>query len=458
VEGAAARALAASQRGRLTVERVLSDLAGTRRVAATACWQFPIYSQTFVYQELTQLARRGFRVRFFYGGLDRGVTLADQFGPVWRGRRRAVLHPAVGAAALRHFSRHHPERLARLLERLEAASGLSRADLLADRHVAQAFAFARLVQAYRPHYLHTYFFYEGTLFGLVASELLQVPRGVSCYADHMLDDWHLKVVPLHLRQCSTVVATSRRIRDELLAIEPSLPADRILVKPNGINVEAFPVVARPSRPTGTPLRLVSVCRIEPKKGLLELVDAVAMLRDRGHDVRLEVIGAPDETAASRHYARALAERIAARQVSQAITLAGRRSEREINAAFRSAHLFVAPFVETESGDKDGVPTSLLEAMAAGMPVVASDAGSIPEVIEDGRHGVVVPQRSPDALADAIEALADDPARREVLGIAAAARAREAFDANHGEQSLHDRVEAVIAAAARSSGELAPSRR
>ena len=78
-------------------------------------------------------------------------------------------------------------------------------------------------------------------------------------------------------------------------------------------------------------------------------------------------------------------------------LEGRRSETDINAFFKSAHVFVAPFVETESGDKDGVPTSVLEAMAAGLAIVATDAGSIREAIEDGLDGVIVPQRNPGLL-------------------------------------------------------------
>lgn len=434
--------LSALQRLRLTAERVV--LRGRPRVLSTACWAFPIYSQTFVYQELTQLIRRGFAVRFLYGHLDSTAPLARQFRPLWRARRRVIFHPAVCEASYRYFVRRMPDRVDRLFDTLSRESGLSPDAVRSHYHVRQAFAFARLVDAYRPAYIHSYFFYEGTLFALVASELLDVPRGVSCYADHVLDDYALKMVALHLRQCQVVVATSRRIKDELLRIEPAASAARILVKPNAINTTHFPIVSRADPGPGERFRLISVCRLEPKKGLIDLVDAVGRLRDRRVPVELHLLGGVDDSDASRAYAVALRERIQTLGLDDAVSLAGRRSEAEINEYFRTSHVFVAPFVETDTGDKDGVPTSLLEAMSAGLPIVATDAGSIVEVVEDGQDGVIVPQRDPSALADAIAALAHDAARRTVLGQNAARKIRLSFDVTTCERVFHDRLTDLLA--------------
>jgi glycosyltransferase involved in cell wall biosynthesis len=98
-------------------------------------------------------------------------------------------------------------------------------------------------------------------------------------------------------------------------------------------------------------------------------------------------------------------------------------------------------VETETGDKDGVPTALLEGMATGLPVVATDAGSISEVIDDGRNGVLVPQRNAKALAEAIETLLHDLARRQQLGASAAAKVRRLFDASECEKAFQERLRA-----------------
>jgi glycosyltransferase involved in cell wall biosynthesis len=110
-----------------------------------------------------------------------------------------------------------------------------------------------------------------------------------------------------------------------------------------------------------------------------------------------------------------------------------------------AHLFVAPFVETEAGDKDGIPTAVLEGMATGIAVVASDAGSIPEVVESGRNGIVVPQRQPAAIADAIESLLRDPEGRQRLGSNAAADVRSRFDVRSCEEVFHRKLQALLQA-------------
>ena len=430
---------------RLRLERALARLSGQRkpRVLATACWHFPIYSQTFVYQELTQLIRSGATVRFLYSELKRDDAMPPQFEPLWRARRRLPLDPSVCDASYRHFAARVPERIEALVQLLSAASGLAPDAVREHYHFRQAFAFARMTEAYGPDYLHSYFFYEGTLFACVASYLLRIPRGVSCYADHMLDDYPLKVVGLHLRQSSVVIATSQRIKAELLALEPRAISAQILVKPNGINTAAFPEQPREVPRPGEPLRLVTVSRIEPKKGLTYLAEAIALMRDRDIPVEWHLIGGVDDSDASRAYARELDDRIQALDLGRIVHLEGRLSEKAINAYFRNAHLFVAPFVETATGDKDGIPTALLEAMSSGLPVVGTDAGSIREVIDADRDGLIVAQRDPRALADAIAALAADPDRQAALGREAARTVRARFDAAAGELVFHERVRQIL---------------
>jgi glycosyltransferase involved in cell wall biosynthesis len=336
-----------------------------------------------------------------------------------------------------------PDRVESLTDRLCDASGLARQDLVAHGNFLEAFTFARMVEAYRPDYLHSYFFYDRSLMALAAAYLLEIPRGVSCYADHVMKDYELKVVPLHMELCDVVIATSARIKRELLELAPHIDASKILVKPNGIDPMRFPVVER-HEPNGGPFRLVSVCRIEPKKGLLDLVDAVHLLRERGVRVEAHVVGTPDEwSSASVRYAERLTARISELGLWGTVHLEGRQDLEGVLRFHRLAHLFVAPFVETETGDKDGIPTALLEGMSSGLPAVATDAGSITEVLEDGRDGLIVPQRRPQALADAIEALLADPSRRAELGRRAAEKVRERFDAGTLERLFHERVDALV---------------
>jgi glycosyltransferase involved in cell wall biosynthesis len=428
---------------RLALERRFTRR-GQRRMVATICSNFPIYSQTFVYQELAQLEQDGMKLRLMYSRLDPHDQLPSSFEGLWHARRRLFQNRKVHQRDFAYYRRRMPDKVTGLIARLCRASGLSEQDLLAHGNFLEAFSFTRMVEAYRPDYLHSYFFYDRSLMALVAGHLLGIPRGISCYADHVLKDYELKVVPLQLELCDVVVATSERIKRELIELAPQADANRIIVKPNGIDTDRFAERERSEPDDGKPFRLVTVCRIEPKKGLIELVEAVALLRDRGRRVETHLVGAPDEWSAdSRDYKRRLDQRITDLNLWGTVHLEGRQGDEGVQRMLGLAHLFVAPFVETESGDKDGIPTALLEGMATGLPAVATDAGSIPEVIENGRDGLLVPQRNPAALADAIESLLLDPERRSRLGRAAAETVRRRFDARTCETIFHDRVRALL---------------
>jgi glycosyltransferase involved in cell wall biosynthesis len=424
--------------------RFFAGRGGRYRTLATVCTTFPIYSQTFVYQELTQLARHGFDVRLIYSKLDRRDYLQTQFARLWKAKRCMFINTSVHERDFDRYCTRMPEKVELLIQRLCGASGLTRHDLVRQGNFLQAFSFTRMVEAYRPHYLHSYFFYDRSLMALVASYLLDIPRGISCYADHLLKDYELKVVPLHLELCDVVIATSERIKQELLDIAPQANPNRILVKPNAIDTEHFVSLERAEPEANAPFRLVCVSRIEPKKGLLYLVEAVHLLRQRGLRVEAHLVGTTDDwSEASRDYKRKLDQRISELDLWGTVHLEGRQNAEGVLRFLRLAHLFVAPFVETESGDKDGIPTAVLEGMATGLPAVATDAGSITEVIDDGRDGVLVPQRDAVALANAIEDLLRDPDRRRWLSREAVDKVRRRFDVRVCEKTFHDRVRALI---------------
>ena len=424
--------------------RILPGNSGRIRVLATACWSFPIYSQTFVYQELTDLIRNRFRVRFIYCREDTRSNLPGQFLPLWRSRRRAIMTDEVCQRAYRYFQQRYPETVGQLVADICSASGMGELELRRHHHFRQAFVFSQLAAAYGPDYLHSYFFYEGTLFAYVASMLLGIPRGVSCYADHMLQDYALKLVPLHLEQCRLVVATSERIKGELVALAPGTHHGKFVVKPNAINGSSFPPVAPYDDPaTGDPFRLVCVNRIEPKKGLVYLVEALGILRGATPCPKLQIIGGADNDPGSRAYGDLLRQRIDELGLNDTVVLAGLQTETAIQKIFSQSHIYVAPFVETEYGDKDGIPTSLLEAMASGLPVVATNAGSIGEVMEDGVHGIIVGQRDAAALAAALASLMANPEQRARFGNNGAKRIRERFVVSVSEEAYRSRIRRLV---------------
>jgi glycosyltransferase involved in cell wall biosynthesis len=308
------------------------------------------------------------------------------------------------------------------------------------------FTFARHVELSGAEYLHTYFFYDQSFMALMAGVLLSIPRGVTAYADHMLADYEFKCVPLHLELADIIVATSRRIKSELNAIGGGRFEAKIVVKPNGVDTARFPYVppAERLKDRGEP-ELISVSRIEPKKGLVHLVEAVGALRARGVSVRLNIVGGVDRhTATSAACFDELTTRIEQLGLTDRVVLHGAMKQPEFVPLLARSRLFVAPYIEVSSGDKDGIPTAVLEAMATGLPVVATDAGSIVEAVDDGVEAICVPQRDSVRLADAIERLLADPEMYTRMSEASRQRAVSEFDAHVTERRLHERIRARLA--------------
>lgn len=415
----------------------------TPRILASACETFPIYSQTFVHQEVVSLARSGVAVRFLYGRAASLDELAVGCRDLWPMSRRVLLHPVTGAADYAHFRRRMPRKVAAVTAMVAEGAGLTNGEVESNEHFLEAFSFARAAELWGAEYLHSYFFYEHSLFALVASHLLEIPRGVSCYADHLLRDYALKIVPVHLRTCDIVVATSRRIQTELETIHGA-PLSTVVVKPNAIDASRFAAGGRGPRAEGSSLRLACVSRLDPKKGLEYVLDAVRLLVERGIRVELEILGAADAASIDgQEYEAALRARVARLNLTSAVSFAGRQDGSRVRAALEACDVFVQPSVELSNGDKDGIPTSLLEAMAAGCAIVATDAGSIVEAVTNEREALIVPQRDGEALAGAIQRVAADPSLADRLRTAASARALREFDVALTESVFHERVRDAI---------------
>lgn len=415
----------------------------TPRVLTIAGWTFPLHSQTFVYEELRQIQQAGFTLRLAYSGRGEAWELAPSFRGLNSSRVWLAYAPSLAFKAMQSFRKRYPERVEVLYSDLEEVSGLSHEELEAHRDVGRGFLFAQLAEGFRADYLHSYFFYEGSLACFIASRLLGIPRGISCYADHQLYDYPLKATTLQLKEAALVVATSERIRQELKALAPNLEDDRLLLKPNAIDCERFPAAPRES-PGGSKLQLLSVSRLDPKKGLSTLLEAVNLLKGEGIPLELRIVGGADAgTPGSVEYARDLQGHIRTLGVENQVQCLGPLGSPAVRRELASAQIFVAPYEETARGDKDGIPTSLLEAMATGLPVISTHSGSIPELVTHQKDGLLVPTGNPQALARAILSLARSPEDRARLGRAAAATVRERFDVRQWEPLLHEKIWEVV---------------
>ena len=169
------------------------------------------------------------------------------------------------------------------------------------------------------------------------------------------------------------------------------------------------------------ISIVTVGRLDPIKGFDVLVDALAELKRRGRRVRCQIIGEGPLRGE-------LQARVDRQGLSELVALVGARAQAEVGAALRAATIFTLPSLIAPSGDRDGIPVSLMEAMAAGAPVVSTRVSGIPELIEDEREGLLVAPQDSRALAEALARLLDDVALRRRLAVAARAKIEREFDA------------------------------
>ena len=214
-----------------------------------------------------------------------------------------------------------------------------------------------------------------------------------------------------------VTACSSDLRTRALALGAA--ADRTRTVPYGVDARFFGESdPRPDREREAMRRrlgasssqtlVVAVGRLVEKKGFAHLIEA-ARSKPNMH---VAIVGDGDLHADLESRSRAS---------GGSVTLAGRFSRTEIRDALRCADVIAVPSVVDSKGNVDGLPNALLEAMAAGKPIVASRVAGIPDVVTDDIEGVLVPPQDPAALRDALTQLASDPVRRVRLGEAAARR-------------------------------------
>ncbi|MCB1233724.1 MAG: glycosyltransferase [Verrucomicrobiae bacterium] len=166
-------------------------------------------------------------------------------------------------------------------------------------------------------------------------------------------------------------------------------------------------------------RLLQACRLIPKKGLFTTLKALPRVVERWPKLKFVLAGTGPDEERFRDEARAAS-------LQNHVELLGWVGQERLRAEFSRAHAFLHPSELTDTSDQEGVPNAMVEAMAAGLPIVATTHGGIPEAVESGVDGYLVPEKDPAALADALLRLLDDPETLARFSRQANASVREKF--------------------------------
>ncbi len=211
----------------------------------------------------------------------------------------------------------------------------------------------------------------------------------------------LAVLPAH-RVVAVWTAGERALRQVV-------PAERVRLVDNGVRVDVHPN----PEPAHQPPRVLFVGLLTPRKGVLDLLEASRALRERGVEHELWLLGGtPDEGPDAEARVRD--------HLDDRVQLLGTHPPRLMPAIYATADVFCLP------SWWEAMPLSVLEAMAAGLPVVATDVGDVSRLVVDGETGYVVAPRCPQRLADALESVLTDPGRGRQMGVAGRARVQRHF--------------------------------
>jgi len=263
-------------------------------------------------------------------------------------------------------------------------------------------------------------FGRGGAFALPLARALNIPLVVTFHGGDAHKDKHYRrgfPPGLFARRLSALMAEARRficvsesVRTKLLA--RGFPAEKLIVLPIGTDIPAG-IAPRPARGP-----VLFVGRLVPKKGVSVLIDALQQLSDEGREPEAAIVGDGPLADDLRRQAVGLAR----------LRFLGWQTPEMVAALMREAALLVVPSIAAADGDAEGLPSVALEAMALGLPVIASDEAGLAGVVIPDQTGVPVPARDARALAAGIARLLADPAERQRLGDAAADLMRRDFDA------------------------------
>ncbi|MEO1089505.1 MAG: glycosyltransferase family 4 protein, partial [Pseudomonadota bacterium] len=273
-------------------------------------------------------------------------------------------------------------------------------------------------------HVHAHFLHTPTSVARYAARLVGARFSVSAHAK---DIWTLPAWEKRekLLDAAWTVTCTRANAEHLNGLLDA--PGKVRLAYHGLDLERFP--SAPPRPPndgrspGAAVSLLTVARAVPKKGLDVLLDALARLPARLF-WRFHHIGGGPEVARL----RARASRLG---LADRICWHGAQTAPSVLAAYRAADLFVLPSRIAGDGDRDGLPNVLMEALSQRLAVLATGVSAIPELIEDGRTGALVPPDDPDVLAAALAALIVDPGRRMALAGAGEDAVRGRFAMRHG---------------------------
>ncbi|MDE2282575.1 MAG: glycosyltransferase [Actinomycetales bacterium] len=384
--------------------------------------RFPRLSETFILDEIIGLEQAGVPLRL-YAIADPHEDLvqpdvARVTSPVTYlraegGSRERVRVAFATLRAHARLLRRRPRRYLGLLVYIARER----------RHVSTLVNFAQagrltvLIEAEGARHVHAAFAHGPASVAHFVHLLSDLPFSFSAHAKDIYVS-SPDLLARKIQDASFVLTCSRSAHDAMVGVADA-DAAKVLLAHHGVNTERFAPSEATAPAHNGPMRILAVGRLVPKKGYPVLLGAIGVLVNEGRDVDCSIVGAGPERDE-------LAALVASLGIGDRVHFLGALSATGVAASYHGADVFVQASVVMANGDRDGIPNSLLEAMASGLAVVASNVAGIPEVVT-ADAGLLVAPGDAEALARALARLQDEEGLREGLGQAARRHMVESFD-------------------------------
>jgi glycosyltransferase involved in cell wall biosynthesis len=369
---------------------------------------FPKLSETFVINEMVELMQRRHEISIF---------------PISRSNER-IVQPEVNVynlTAKAHYLPFASELVPTIASTVSsnAAAG-RRPGLSAARRlycVAAARFFSRIVRRLDLDIIHAHFANQSTYTAMLMSKYAQVPFTFTTHAIDIFDNPDVDSIKEKAEKASAIITISNFNRN-------------YIHKLTGTSLERIHVVRacvlnrfrdfKRETPKGNRRRILSVARLVETKGIKYGILAVNKLTKRFPDIEYRIVGSGPLEAELDSLVESL-------DLENNVKMLGELDASVLADEFKKAGLFVLPCVRTATGDMDGIPVSLMEAMCLGIPAISTNISGIPELIEDGKSGLLVEEKNVGQLAEAIETLLQDESFASKIGGEGRKKVEESFN-------------------------------
>ena len=396
--------------------------------------RFPKLTETFILYEILALQELGVQVEVYPLVRERtSVMQPEHAAVVARAHYQPFISLPILLSQLYFLARRPGAYLSTLAAVIRATWGSRNFLVGAIGIFPKAAHIARLLERELVTHVHCHFANHPAVAGFIIRRLAGIPFSFTAHGSDLHVDRHM--LCQKVREARFVVPISSFNREVIVGECGEAHRHKLVVIHCGVDTSVF----RPNPAPRSDDRFTILCigTLHEVKGQTYLVEACRLLDEKGIDFTCHLVGDGEDR-------EALTRQIGEAGLTGRVVLHGQRTRTEIAELLSRTDVLVAPSVPTSEGKREGIPVVLMEAMSSGVPVVASDLSGIPELVEDGRTGLLAPPRDAAAIARCLIELHEDRELRDRLGTAAREKVCREFDVRSNAAQLAEQFRLAAA--------------